>query len=413
MDIYHHATHIVKTLVLAGYTAYFAGGWVRDYVMKHPSSDIDIATDAPPEKILDLFPRTVLVGLAFGVVIVLIEGHQYEVSTFRKDLRYEGGRRPVGIELSNAMEDAQRRDFTINGMFYDPLSDEIIDYVGGIDDIKKEVIRTIGNPQERFLEDRLRMIRAVRFASRFNFHIDIDTQQGILENAETLFPAVAMERVWQEFNKMATYPHFDQALIEMHRLGLLPVIFPTLRSVHLRDVKQRLTALTHFPQNTPTIIKLMELFPDTSLQEQIELCNMLRVSGQDIRLLEYVDGLRKTIALNGSTDRVAFTQAFAHPQSQVCVEAVAARYPSDQRQSILQVCSEQREKLFPHIERAQQKKLLVTAPMLLEEGIAPGKEMGLLLKEAEKLAITQDLHLPQEIIALLKKSPLWRSVKPC
>ena len=137
MDAQAHATEIVKKLNKAGYIAYFAGGWVRDHVMKHPSSDIDIATNAPPEKILDLFPRTILVGLAFGVVIVSVNGHQFEVSTFRKDIGYADGRKPLKIELATPQEDAQRRDFTINGMFYDPQEETIYDYVHGVEDIKR------------------------------------------------------------------------------------------------------------------------------------------------------------------------------------------------------------------------------------------------------------------------------------
>src|SRR5437868_188075 len=120
-ETFIQAKNIVAKLVRAGYIAYFAGGWVRDYVMEHPSEDIDIATNASPAEVMDLFPHTIFVGLAFGVVIVVIEGHQFEVATFRKDLRYLDGRHPQGIEMSTPLEDALRRDFTINGMFYDPL----------------------------------------------------------------------------------------------------------------------------------------------------------------------------------------------------------------------------------------------------------------------------------------------------
>src|SRR5262245_20723544 len=118
-------------------------------MLGHPSEDIDIATEASPEKIMDLFPRTILVGLAFGVVIVTTDGHQFEVATFRRDINYVDGRRPEQIELSTAREDALRRDFTINGMFYDPLEDVVHDFVHGYEDIKKGIIRTIGDPHQR------------------------------------------------------------------------------------------------------------------------------------------------------------------------------------------------------------------------------------------------------------------------
>lgn len=139
---------IVDTLSKAGFIAYYAGGWVRDLLLQHPSDDIDIATNAPPETIQALFPHTVPLGIAFGIVLVIIDHHGYEVATFRKDIDYKDGRRPNRIEFATAMEDAKRRDFTINGMFYDPLEEKILDYVGGQEDLQKKIIRAIGNPHK-------------------------------------------------------------------------------------------------------------------------------------------------------------------------------------------------------------------------------------------------------------------------
>ena len=238
MEAQQLATEIVRKLVEEGYVAYFAGGWVRDFMMGHPSDDIDIATNAPPNVVLDLFPRTIAVGISFGVVVVLSGGHAFEVATFRRDISYKNGRTPHEIELSTPYEDAQRRDFTINGMFYDPVAHVTHDFVQGAEDIQKKIIRTIGNPHERFYEDRLRMIRAVRFAARFEFAIDSETHEAIRANAQTLFPSVALERIWQEFVKMSKFPHFEAAVLELHRLELLQEIFPSLREIHLnRDQK--------------------------------------------------------------------------------------------------------------------------------------------------------------------------------
>jgi poly(A) polymerase len=413
MDIYKHALHIVQKLVKNGHTAYFTGGWVRDLVMQHPSSDIDIATDAPPEKILDLFPHTILVGLAFGVVIVVIEGHQFEVSTFRKDISYEGGRRPTAIEYSDAREDASRRDFTINGMFYDPIDEKIIDYVGGKEDIKKGIIRTIGDPQERFIEDRLRMIRAVRFATRFGFHIDLETQEAIIENAPTLFPAVAMERVWQEFNKMSSYPHFDHAIIELHRLELLKEIFPHLQHKHLNEIKHAVSSYAHFPPNSPTILQIMELFPDLNLEEQVELCRSLRISGSDIKLVEYLFELRQRDKNENMRlapiDLAAWAHLYAHPQAKEMLEIMAARINDNaERKLFLEKYAMQRARLQKHVDRIKCRKPLVSAKALQEAGIAPGKEMGQLLKEAERLAITQNLDDPTAVFNQLKQTLDWR-----
>jgi poly(A) polymerase len=153
MNLQSVATEICKTLLDHGYIAYFAGGWVRDLLLGRQTDEIDIATSAPPYIIQELFPKTIPVGIAFGVVIVVKEGINFEVTTFRKDHIYIDGRHPTGIDFSTPKKDAERRDFTINGMFYDPLTQTIYDYIGGQEDLKNGIIRAIGNAHERFLED--------------------------------------------------------------------------------------------------------------------------------------------------------------------------------------------------------------------------------------------------------------------
>src|SRR5947209_11249370 len=148
----------------SGHVAYFAGGCVRDMVRGLIPKDYDIVTDARPEAVQTLFPRTFAVGAHFGVIIVVENGFQFEVATFRSDDAYIDGRHPSAVHFSSPQEDAQRRDFTINGMFYDPVADKVIDLVGGRADIEAKLVRAIGDPAQRFAEDRLRMLRAVRFA---------------------------------------------------------------------------------------------------------------------------------------------------------------------------------------------------------------------------------------------------------
>lgn len=412
MDAFRHAKSIVTKLVKAGYVAYFAGGWVRDFVMGHPSEDIDIATDAAPVEIMDLFPeKTILVGLAFGVVIVVIEGHQFEVASFRKDLHYIDGRRPQGIEMSTPQEDALRRDFTINGMFYDPLEGMIHDYVHGREDIKRGVIRAIGNPHERFFEDRLRMLRAFRFSARFGFAIDPVTQEAIQENAEKLFPAVAMERVWQEFNKMANYPRFDQALVEMHRLTLLDVIFPEMSGVHIKELRQFVTVYAHYPENTPTILYLMALFPTLDLKQKIELAKRLKAPNHAIKLIEFMEQLMSLIQdeeKNGPLDPYQWVHIWAHPDYSLGMHVAAASYPQEERQAFLERHMQRFLHMEPHIKRIQAHTPLISAAVLKQLGIRQGKFMGLLLKEAEKIAVNQNWHEPDSILASLKQSALWR-----
>src|SRR5581483_6125203 len=159
-----------------------------------------------------------------------------------------------------------------------PLEQKLYDYVGGQEDLKKGVIRAIGNPHERFLDDRLRMMRAVRYSTRFNFPIEPSTLQAILDHAEGLLPAVAMERVWQEFKKMSQFAHFDRGLVTLHQLNLLPTIFPQLTGVSVQEIERRLLPLSAYPKEAPTIAELIELFPDHSLEDLFNLCDYLKLS---------------------------------------------------------------------------------------------------------------------------------------
>ena len=203
MKVKQNAIEIVKTLQKQGYKAFFAGGCVRDMIMGKESVDYDIATSALPQDIINLFEKTIPVGVQFGVVIVVKDGHNFEVATFRTEGSYSDGRHPDYVAFSTPEADVKRRDFTINGLLYDPVKNEILDYVGGQEDISKGIIRTIGNPIERFTEDKLRMIRAARFACRFNFPIHEDTQRAIIQLAKNIH-VVSAERIREELEKILT-----------------------------------------------------------------------------------------------------------------------------------------------------------------------------------------------------------------
>ncbi len=235
MTIKQNAVEIVKTLQEHGYEAFFAGGCVRDMIMGKASADYDIATNALPRDVIKLFEKTIPVGIQFGVVIVVKNGHNFEVATFRTEGSYSDGRHPDYVAFSTPEADVRRRDFTINGLLYDPIKDEILDYVGGREDISQGIIRTIGNPIERFTEDKLRMIRAARFACRFNFPIHPDTKQAIIQLAPQIH-VVSAERIREELEKILTgrNPHIGiQLLDELH---LLQEILPEVSN--MRGVRQ-------------------------------------------------------------------------------------------------------------------------------------------------------------------------------
>ncbi|MFP4162424.1 MAG: CCA tRNA nucleotidyltransferase [Chitinispirillaceae bacterium] len=220
------ALHIVDNLNRHGFQAVFAGGWVRDYIMKTPNKgDVDIATNATPSAISNIFPQTVGVGEQFGVMIVVEEGIPFEVATFRSDVGIKDGRHPEQIVFSDLKTDALRRDFTINGMFFNPFTEEVIDYTGGQRDIERGVIRAIGEPARRFDEDYLRMMRAIRFGARFEFDIEEKTYEAVKIKAEQI-KAVSPERIFAEMDKMLRQPNPDRALILLRDTGLLKQFLP-------------------------------------------------------------------------------------------------------------------------------------------------------------------------------------------
>ncbi len=199
------AAKIVAKLQQAGFAAFWVGGCVRDFLLGREPQDFDIATDAKPEQVEKLFHKTIPVGRKFGVMIVVEGGQEFQVATFRAEADYQDGRRPEKIEFANAEADASRRDFTVNGLFYDPLTEKIHDWVGGENDLRAKIIRTIGAPEERFGEDHLRMLRVIRFAAQLGFEIEPKTFAAI----QTLAPKIKIisaERVRDELLKLFAPP---------------------------------------------------------------------------------------------------------------------------------------------------------------------------------------------------------------
>lgn len=226
------ALDILNTLRQHHHEAYWAGGCVRDRLLGRPAKDIDIVTSAPPDQILPLFPKTVTIGKAFGVVGVVHEGTLYDVATFRKESGYSDGRRPDAIELADAHEDARRRDFTINALFYDPIRDEVLDFVDGKKDIAHKRIRAVGDPDTRFQEDHLRMLRAVRFAAALDYTLEPSTREAIERHAERL-ARISPERVRDELTRILTESvRPGDALQLLHDTRLLGVVLPEVAAMH-------------------------------------------------------------------------------------------------------------------------------------------------------------------------------------
>jgi poly(A) polymerase len=224
------ALALVERLKRQGFDTYFVGGCVRDMLMGKEPLDHDIATSARPAEIAGMCAHVVPVGEQFGVMLVLEEGHGFQVATFRADLEYRDGRKPSGVRFSSAREDVLRRDFTVNGLLYDPLEERLLDYVGGEKDIREKVIRTIGDPLKRFTEDKLRLLRAIRFSSTLGFEIEEKTFAAIRELAHEI-TVVSQERIRDELVKMMIGPRAGEGIGLLDRAGLLQVLLPEVHAM--------------------------------------------------------------------------------------------------------------------------------------------------------------------------------------
>jgi poly(A) polymerase len=224
------ALEVVRRLRAAGHVACYAGGSVRDLLRGQIPKDIDIATDARPEAVQKIFPRTYAVGAHFGVIVVLENGFQFEVATFRSDGAYLDGRRPSEVHFATAEEDAARRDFTINGMFFDPGAGKVIDFVGGRADLEARLVRAIGDPAQRFAEDRLRILRAVRFATVLEFEIEPATWDAVLAQAPSI-SEISAERIREELVRIFISPLRVRGWDLLDASGLMRVILPELEAM--------------------------------------------------------------------------------------------------------------------------------------------------------------------------------------
>ena len=221
------AREIAARLRESGHIAYFAGGCVRDIVREQTPKDFDIATDAKPDIVQELFSRTYAVGAHFGVILVVENAFQFEVATFRSDDAYVDGRHPSAVHFSSPEEDAKRRDFTINGMFYDPVAEEVIDFVGGRADIAAKFVRAIGDPAQRFAEDRLRMLRAVRFATVLDYKIDNQTWEALVAKAASI-NEISAERIREELVRIFLSSNRTRGWDLLDSSGLMRAILPEI-----------------------------------------------------------------------------------------------------------------------------------------------------------------------------------------
>ncbi|WP_157865673.1 CCA tRNA nucleotidyltransferase [Bdellovibrio bacteriovorus] len=267
---------IYHRLQAHGYMAFLAGGCVRDALLGVQAHDLDLATNATPEKVESLFSKTVNVGKSFGVMRVLVEGADIEVATFRNDGTYSDGRRPENVVFSSPQEDAQRRDFTVNALFYDLATAQVLDYVEGQKDLKARVLRTVGDAERRFEEDHLRLLRAARFSAQLNFELEPVSFAAVKKMAEKV-KSVSGERIREEMTKLLKTEHADHGLQVMKDSGLMKVLFPFrlrkndwVKNSLATEAWQRLAMFVRSAQGTELVVVL----------------DMLKLSTRDRRAIE-------------------------------------------------------------------------------------------------------------------------------
>ena len=336
------AIEVVKKLRQAGFQAYWAGGCVRDQLLNREPKDYDVATNATPDEIREVFGprRTLAIGAAFGVIIVLgpKTANQVEVATFRRDAQYSDGRHPDSVTFSSAEEDAQRRDFTINGLFYDPIDKRIIDYVDGHEDLRQRLVRAIGDPFARIAEDKLRMLRAVRMASTFDFALDASTLSAVEQKAHEL-TVVSAERITSELRLMLVHPNRCRAARLLAESRLLTVILPALQGIapegsgQLDDAPWQRTRRVLECLDDPTFSMafaalIRECAPSAKrrVPEVSRIAERLRLTNKEERETEFLlahehqvrsasripwPQLQRILVQEGATDLVAYSHAVA------------------------------------------------------------------------------------------------------
>lgn len=392
------ATDIVRRLRAAGFEALWAGGCVRDALLGRDPGDYDVATSARPNDVRRIFPRTLAVGASFGVMIVLGKKHQghVEVATFRADGEYLDGRRPKDVVFCSAERDAQRRDFTINGMFYDPIEDKVIDYVGGQADLNARVLRAIGTAGDRFAEDKLRLLRAVRFAATLDFDLEQATAAAVRLMAPQI-SVVSAERITQELKKMLTSPERTRAMQLVTDTGLLRPILPEIDHFDAKSPAAQTLARLEAPSFESALAAVLTAV-DTPAAVR-EICRRLKLSNKETEatawLLEHIDALKNATSLPSSD----LKRLLVHPRSPELIALVRAR-DADSDETDAKFCA---AFLRDTPSDVLNPLPLLTGDQLIEAGLTPGPQFKQLLETIRDAQLNGEITTPAQALAAAKR----------
>jgi poly(A) polymerase len=384
------AIKIIRRLHSSGFEALLAGGCVRDMLLGRTASDYDVATNAYPEEVMKMFKRTLRVGAKFGVLIVLIGNKKVEVATFRTETGYTDGRHPAAVRFAGVAEDASRRDFTINGMFYDPLEKEVIDYVDGQADLQKKLIRTIGEPDERFGEDYLRMLRAVRFSTQLGFAIEPRTFSAICNSAKNI-SKMSGERIAMELEAILVSPSRSTGMSLLTESGLAEAVFPSLSAedtefgikvlAQLRkksDTSTSSTELRTGALGTSFALAMAAFFSGCPTEFAIEKCAVLKLSRSQTKHIKFLlDGRGKLLDENMSLAKLKLI--VSEPYFWDLYELQRAIQRAELKTVAALVNLRKRIKALGDVEL--RPKPLLNGHALIRLGAAQGPELGQLAEE--------------------------------
>lgn len=393
------ALAIIQTLKRNSFEALFAGGCVRDALLGAVAKDLDIATSARPDDVERLFDKTLAVGREFGTVIVVGRNGNYEVTTFRKDGPYLDGRHPASVEFTDAEEDARRRDFTINALFYDPQKNAVIDFVSGQTDLDARIIRAVGDPASRFQEDHLRLLRAVRFSAQLGFDIEIETWRSVCELSDKIAD-VSVERILQELLKLVSGQAATLGLERLVRSRLADHIWPSLARLHAQpDVWKSFIARVKDVRQPAAVFAFFGIVSGLDVKWLGEL-EKLKPSGQLIqsvqRLMEAHDLLWNQTASKSERIRLWARPEWSGILAMAEAEAAHRKGGTGRLEGwiaeFLEVCDG----------KGNLPKPLLSGEDLLKMGFSPGPLLGRTLSEIYRLQLEGQIKLQHQAEALAR-----------